>query len=94
MANDKTEKKNEKVETTAETSKKTAFQDVIDDEFEDFPPDGSFCLHLINFLLEGTTKDNVKTDKPWADSWDDEDLVDDFAQQLSQHQRDGASMTH
>jgi hypothetical protein len=46
MANDKTEKKNEKLEKTAEMSKKTAFQDVIDDEFEDFPPDGSFCLNL------------------------------------------------
>jgi len=44
MANDKQDKKADKTDKKVEEKvKKGPFQDVVDDEFEDFPADGAYA---------------------------------------------------
>lgn len=66
-----------------------------DDEFEEFPAEGTyvallieyFCnltsKSLIHIMIDWTAKDEDSEDiSVWEDNWDDDDVEDDFNQQL------------
>ncbi|KAK4688558.1 26 proteasome complex subunit DSS1, partial [Tremellales sp. Uapishka_1] len=68
-----------------------------DDEFEDFPPSGTYPVLMITpcmaddgeiaaeqsgNVLEALGKTGDSKDHLWEDNWDDDDIEDDFLKQL------------
>lgn len=69
----------EAIMTTNMSAQKQA---IPDDEFEDFPTEGTHSL--INTDIDWPDSDASlgQNKKEWEDSWDDDDVQDDFSKQL------------
>lgn len=85
------EKDKEKEETNQKSEDLGLLEE--DDEFEEFPAEGddyqSLCCRISNLfmlnLLDFRVADDVEEPNVWEDNWDDDNVEDDFSQQLKAH---------
>ena len=56
-----------------------------DDEFEEFQVEGTSCRHnavSLQYIDWGANEEDREDVHQWDDNWDDDDIGDDFSQQL------------
>ncbi|KAH8281930.1 hypothetical protein KR054_004180 [Drosophila jambulina] len=91
MSGPEKEKEKEKEETNNKSEDLGLLEE--DDEFEEFPAEGKHCIVFFSlsphdyrfFVADFKVGDDEEELNVWEDNWDDDNVEDDFSQQLKAH---------